>query len=604
MSLPPRAPPDPAVLQALRAAAALAASGQTIAALAAVETLLRHAPDEGEAHRLLGGLRQQAGDWQGAETALRRAVALMPDSAPALTALGDLLAQRGQEAEAESLLRAAVAQGPAYPRATASLAELRLRQGRAEEALGTLGMLPRVAADASTQRLRVAALSALQRHDEAVPLARQRVAAAPRDADALHGLAAALLAGHRHAEAADAARQALALRRDRAETWFVLGCALLCAGHGEAGEAALREAVQRRPDHADAQRELAQAVWMRTGDADAALATLNASLQAAGATPALHQVKAQLLQGLDDFRGAYAALAPLHERPDAATQLACSHAALRFDAARAVDHARGALDVAPRLAAAHAALAYALLCDARAAEAEAAAAAGLQFAPFHQGLLAARATAWRLLGDARYAPLHDYARVVRTTRLDVPPGWPDLDRYLHDLAAALHRLHGAQAHPLGQTLRGGSQTLLDLRYAGDPAIRSFFRAIDGPIRRHLAALGQGNDPLRVRNRGGYAVQGAWSVRLRAQGHHVDHIHPEGWLSSACYIELPADLQGDEGWLRFGQPGLPLPTPLPPEHRVAPRAGELTLFPSYLWHGTVPFHARGTRLTLAFDLVPA
>ena len=58
MSLPPRAPPDPAVLQALRAAAALAASGQTIPALAAVETLLRHAPDEGEAHRLLGGLRQ------------------------------------------------------------------------------------------------------------------------------------------------------------------------------------------------------------------------------------------------------------------------------------------------------------------------------------------------------------------------------------------------------------------------------------------------------------------------------------------------------------------------------------------------------------------
>lgn len=604
MSVPPRAPPDPAVLQALRAAAALAASGQTAAALTALEALLRRVPDEGEAHRLLGGLRQQAGDPQGAEAALRRAVALMPTAAPALTALGELLALRGREAEAESLLLAAVAQGPAYLRAATSLAELRLRQGRAAEALEALGSLPRTAADADTQRLRVSALSALQRHDEAVPLARQRAAAAPRDADALHGLAAALLAGHRHAEAADAARQALAQRRDRAETWFVLGCALLCAGHGEAGEAALREAVQRRPDHADAQRELAQAVWMRTGDADAALAVLDASLQGAGAAPTLHQVKAQLLQGLDDFRGAYAALAPLHDRADAATQLACSHAALRFDAARAVVHARRALDLAPRLAAAHAALAFALLCDDRATEAEAVAAHGLQAAPFHQGLLAARATAWRLLGDARYAPLHDYAQVVRTARLDVPPGWPDLDRYLGDLAAALHRLHGAQAHPLGQTLRGGSQTLIDLRYAGDPAIRGFFRAIDGPIRRHLAALGQGDDPLRVRNRGAYAVQGAWSVRLRAAGHHVDHIHPEGWLSSACYIELPDELQGEEGWLRFGQPGLPLPGPLPPEHHVAPRAGELTLFPSYLWHGTVPFRALGTRLTLAFDLVPA
>jgi len=28
-----------------------------------------------------------------------------------------------------------------------------------------------------------------------------------------------------------------------------------------------------------------------------------------------------------------------------------------------------------------------------------------------------------------------------------------------------------------------------------------------------------------------------------------------------------------------------------------------LFPSYFWHGTVPFHA-GARLTAAFDVIPA
>jgi hypothetical protein len=28
-----------------------------------------------------------------------------------------------------------------------------------------------------------------------------------------------------------------------------------------------------------------------------------------------------------------------------------------------------------------------------------------------------------------------------------------------------------------------------------------------------------------------------------------------------------------------------------------------LFPSYLWHGTVPFHGADTRLTIAFDVVP-
>jgi hypothetical protein len=44
--------------------------------------------------------------------------------------------------------------------------------------------------------------------------------------------------------------------------------------------------------------------------------------------------------------------------------------------------------------------------------------------------------------------------------------------------------------------------------------------------------------------------------------------------------------------------------LPPEHFVEPRAGMLVLFPSYFWHGTVPFHEGGGRLTAAIDVIPA
>jgi hypothetical protein len=32
-------------------------------------------------------------------------------------------------------------------------------------------------------------------------------------------------------------------------------------------------------------------------------------------------------------------------------------------------------------------------------------------------------------------------------------------------------------------------------------------------------------------------------------------------------------------------------------------GTLVLFPSYFWHGTVPFSGKQTRLTVAFDAVP-
>ena len=141
----------------------------------------------------------------------------------------------------------------------------------------------------------------------------------------------------------------------------------------------------------------------------------------------------------------------------------------------------------------------------------------------------------------------------------------------------------------------------------DPAIRAFFTAIDAPIRRYLSDLGSGSDPLRARNRGAYHINGCWSVWLKPGGFHVDHVHPQGWISSACYVATPAsveDSERKEGWIRFGQPAVQPPGGLPAEHFVQPKPGRLVLFPAWMWHGTVPFAADERRLTVAFDVLPA
>jgi hypothetical protein len=86
---------------------------------------------------------------------------------------------------------------------------------------------------------------------------------------------------------------------------------------------------------------------------------------------------------------------------------------------------------------------------------------------------------------------------------------------------------------------------------------------------------------------------------------VNHIHQLGWISSAFHVETPAAIEtGQQGWLSFGEPGLPTRPPLPAEHFVKPIAGDLVLFPSYMWHGTLPFEGEAARLTIAFDAVPA
>ena len=182
-----------------------------------------------------------------------------------------------------------------------------------------------------------------------------------------------------------------------------------------------------------------------------------------------------------------------------------------------------------------------------------------------------------------------------------------MESFLAELRVSLNRLHDPRGHALlFQSLRHGTETTQDLSRSSDAAIRGLFSAFAGPITRYLERIGQGTDPLRRRNQGRWRFNGAWSVRLRSAGYHAIHTHPRGWISSACYLELPDSMrdEGSEaGILTFGEPGVRTSPALGSEFSVRPRVGMLVLFPSYFWHGTVPFHGNQPRLTVAFDAVP-
>jgi hypothetical protein len=231
----------------------------------------------------------------------------------------------------------------------------------------------------------------------------------------------------------------------------------------------------------------------------------------------------------------------------------------------------------------------------------------LAAAPDDQYLIALQATAWRMLGDARYHELCDYQRLVVPQPLDVPSPWSGRNSFFSDVKSSLERLHSAHTHPLlFQSLRHGTETTGDLTRSADPVIQALFEAFAAPIRCYLEQIGHGTDPLRRRNNGAWRFNGGWSVRLRSSGFHTSHVHPRGWMSSACYIELPAsmaDARSQEGVLAFGEPSIATKPRLPPEHTIRPEVGTLVLFPSYFWHGTVPFSGDQTRLTVAFDVVP-
>ena len=477
-----------------------------------------------------------------------------------------------------------------------------IASGRIEEALAALRAAPDLAA---TWPLQADLLKQLGRLDEALDLRFTQVKARPTSSVSEHNLASLLGDMRRYIEAEAAVRRAFAKGGDAPETWLVLARALAGQENYEEGEQAYRQALARRPAYVEALRELAQLIWMRTAEAARALAPVREALDRAPGESGLRGLLALLM----DYTGSaprevWSALVEGGAR-DPAIDLAAANAALAFDRDLALDHALAAVAGAPG----HPVVAL-KLAEIRMARGEldqvSTLLAGTVRPADDQNWLSLQATYERLSGAPEGPGLNDYGVFVQGRTIDTPEGWSDLTAYLSDLAVALRRLHTFRTHPVGQSLRHGTQTQVDLRSSDDPAIRAFFAAIDGPIIQYLERLGAGGDPLRRRNTGAYRLAGCWSVQLAPDGYHAPHIHPEGWLSSACYIDLPAavDAGGREGWIGFGAPPYACAAPTPPEHFEKPEPGKLVLFPSYMWHGTVPFSGEETRLTIAFDVVPA
>ena len=210
--------------------------------------------------------------------------------------------------------------------------------------------------------------------------------------------------------------------------------------------------------------------------------------------------------------------------------------------------------------------------------------------------------AWRLTGDPRSEWLEGAPELVRTS--DLSAALPDLDA----LPDTLRALHVAKGEFLDQSVRGGTQTDGPLLSRIDPVIRQLRDAIVGAVGAYLEELPAPDPrhPLLGRRRDRkIRFAGSWSVRLRSGGKHSNHVHPQGWISSALYVALPERSTGeraDSGWFTIGQPDEQLNLGIEPLRKIEPAPGRLVLFPSWMWHGTIPF-AQGERLTVAFDVKP-
>ena len=103
----------------------------------------------------------------------------------------------------------------------------------------------------------------------------------------------------------------------------------------------------------------------------------------------------------------------------------------------------------------------------------------------------------------------------------------------------------------------------------------------------------------------YEIYG-WMIMIGNEGSLGAHMHKEGWLSGSIYINIPEKEEGSlEGDIRFSLHGGAYDdggTEFP-EKVENLRTGNMVLFPSSLFHSTIPIRSSKNRITLAFDVRP-
>lgn len=202
--------------------------------------------------------------------------------------------------------------------------------------------------------------------------------------------------------------------------------------------------------------------------------------------------------------------------------------------------------------------------------------------------------------------LVDFERLIRPVRIASPAGYADLRAFNDALADHVVRHptmkfappeHATRyGHHSGELLAGSKGAVGELEAIIVDAVAGYIDDV----------LGDPAHPF-LAHRPQLTSISAWGVVMESSGHQVSHTHPTAWLSGVYYVCLPDVVKaadaGHAGWIEFGDSGAEYAfRTVKPETKVfQPEEGKMFLFPSYLYHRTIPFEAAEKRICIAFDV---
>lgn len=597
--------------QGIQQALAFAQAGRVTEAEGLLARILKAAPGHADALQLMGMVKRRRGRSDEAEQFFRRSLKANPAQPHVHNNLGNVLLDAGQLQAAVDAYRNAIKLKADYADGWLNLGlalTLAETYGEAQQAIQTaLRYSPESprgwTALGNTHK-------AMEQFDAAVTAYEKALAIQPNYVNALHNCGVVHKMAGRAEEALALIDKAAALSPRQAEIHYNLGNALYDLDRLDEAIAAYKTAIAIRPDYLEAHETLNTLLWLhdrrgrylesyrdalkRVPRASDLWASWVDKLRFAGRPDEAQRVaELALARGVDSPRLRYRRGQSLADQGQQSLAIADYLTAIRQDPT----------DLSYRLS-----LTKSLLADNRPREALDVADEVLADSPDQQMAHALKGVALRVLNDPRETDLNNYDLFVKPLRLEAPEPYRSVKKFNEELAEVLRRFHRAERHPHDQTVRGGTQTMFNLFKEEDETILELKALIERAVFRYITALPDDpNHPFLRRKSAQFRFAGSWSVKLKNQGHHVNHVHPQGWISSAYYVELPDVVRPDDpekqGWIQFGQVDPPLPPAKKAGRFLCPSVGTLVLFPSYMWHGTLPFRGPQPRLTVAFDIIP-
>ncbi len=518
----------------------------------------------------------QSGRLDRAEALYREALESDPANADALNLLGVLIAQRGRPAEAAGLIREAIALKP-------GVADFHCNLGHAE-------------------RMGGAAAAAEAAYREA--LRRQPGGAAAE------ALGVMLAESGRLAEAAEVYQSALEgshAAPDRPDLWFNLSGVLNQLGRLQEAEAALRRVIDLRPSDVAAYANLAM-LMLKCARIDAAVEASRQGLAVDSRSAALHFGLGRALKRGGDLAGAAEAFRQaLASDPGLTSARSSLIRVLRLagDPEAAVAEGRAAGSASSSLVLAELGLALAEL--GRFEEALAAFEAGVAKDARQVVCYAEMGWLLRRLGrEVEADRLLDFDRLAAREAVAAVPGYDSVESFNSALAAyILDRPDLVGDLPETATQRG-RQTSTLFSDAG-PLPQALKALIERTCRGYVERNREAGDLPYFASPPADWTLNSNAVVLGSSGYQDAHMHPAGYVSGVYYVQVPSEVAGgggEAGCLYFTDKERPAAEAQRHALRVIrPEAGLMLLFPSYFWHGVMPFEGARDRICVAFDVIP-